>query len=136
MTANPLDQWGQFNALYGGGGTPSTFNGGLPGANLTGLPGGTGSGSGNPEFQFGANLPTAQLAMGGLSTIGNLWGAFQSNKLAKNQFDLSKRVTEANLNNQISSYNTALSDRARSRGATEGQSQSDIDRYVAENRLR
>lgn len=84
---------------------------------------------------LGFNLDTAKLAMSGLATLGGLWNAFQSQKMAKKQFNFTKDITETNLANSIKSYNTALGDRARSRGFTEGQSQSQIDSYVADNSL-
>jgi hypothetical protein len=94
----------------------------------------------NPQFGqqagsgFGMNIGTANLALAGLNTIGNLWAAFEARKLAKEQFNFTKSVTNTNLANSIASYNTALSDRARSRGFTEGQSQAQIDKYIADNR--
>ena len=92
--------------------------------------GSTGSNSG-----FGLNLDTAKLALSGLGTIGNLWAAFQAQKLAKKQFDFTKRITETNLANQVQSYNTTLEDRGRSRAFAEGQSASDARAYIDKNRL-
>ena len=80
-------------------------------------------------------LKTANLAIAGLQTLGNLWGAWQAQKLAKEQFKWTKNFSEANLANSIKSYNTALYDRARSRGHMEGQSQAQIDGYVLDNSL-
>lgn len=77
----------------------------------------------------------AQTVLGGLQAIGNFWNAFQQSKIAKKQLKLTEKVTAANLGNQISSYNTALADRARSRGITEGQSQASVDDYVKKNSL-
>lgn len=84
--------------------------------------------------ELGFNAPTIGAGLSGLATIGNVWNAWQSQKLAKQQFKYTRGVTETNLANSIASYNTALSDRARSRGAMEGQSQSQIDQYVNDNR--
>lgn len=96
-----------------------------------GLPSSTGGGAGS-----GMNWQTG-LGMGlqGLNTLGNIWGAWQSNKLAKDQLNFTKMITNANLNNQIKSYNTALEDRSRSRAAVEGQSSAEAQAYVDKNRL-
>lgn len=83
---------------------------------------------------IGFNAPTIGAGLSGLATIGNIWNAFQSQKLAKEQFKYTKGVTETNLANSIAAYNTQLGDRARSRGAVEGQTQAQIDAYVNENR--
>lgn len=94
----------------------------------------TGPNSGSSSG-FGANLDTAKLALSGLGTIGNLWAAFQAQKLAKKQFDFTKRITETNLANQVQSYNTTLEDRGRSRAFTEGQNAADAQSYIDKNRL-
>ena len=82
------------------------------------------------------NLGTGQLVLGGIGTIGNLWSAWQAQKLAKEQFNYQKGITDTNVANQIQSYNTALSDRINSRGFIQGDSQSTIDQYIEENSLR
>ena len=82
------------------------------------------------------NLGTGQLVLGGIGTIGNLWSAWQAQKLAKEQFNYQKDITDTNLANQIQSYNTALSDRINSRGFVQGDSQSTIDQYIEENSMR
>lgn len=88
---------------------------------------------------FGANggggLSGLNGISGALGTIGNLWNAFQAQKLAKEQFAFSKDFANRNLANSIASYNTALSDRARARGFTEGQTQDQINAYVNANKL-
>lgn len=94
-----------------------------------------GNGVTAPGSGIGMNLDTAKLALSGLGTIGNLWAAFQAQKLAKKQFDFTKRITETNLANQVQSYNTTLEDRGRSRAFAEGQSASDAQSYIDKNRL-
>lgn len=84
---------------------------------------------------LGMNIPTLQLGLGMLSSLGGLYGANQANKLARDSFNFSKGVTNTNLNNQIKSYNTALEDRARSRAVTEGRDASTADDYISRNRL-
>lgn len=92
--------------------------------------GGTGLGTG-----LGMNLGTAQLALGGLGTIGNLWMAFNAQKLAKEQFSFQKGITNTNLANQIQSYNTSLADKINSRVAQEGGDASQAQAYVDNNKL-
>ena len=82
------------------------------------------------------NLGTGQLVLGGIGTIGNLWSAWQAQKLAKEQFNYQKGITDTNLANQIQSYNTALSDRINARGFMQGDEQSTIDQYIEENSMR
>ncbi len=84
---------------------------------------------------FGNVFDKGRLALSGLATIGNLWAAFQSQKLAKKQFNYTKKVTNANLGNQIKSYNTTLEDRSRSRAAVEGQSPEMAQSYIDKTRL-
>lgn len=130
------------NSLTGGTDLFSGFNGlgqpagmqGLPTNNGTGFVpttvGDQGAGSG-----FGMNLDTAQFGLGALRTLGGLYGAFQSNRLARDQFNFTKDFANTNLNNSIQSYNTQLADRARARAVVEGQSDAQRDQYIADNRL-
>jgi len=98
-------------------------------------PAATGAGAAGLGAGLGWNVGTGHLALGGLGAIGNMWNAFQANGLAKKQFEFQRNTTNTNLANQIKSYNTALSDRARSRAVTEGQSDEQRDRYIADNRM-
>lgn len=84
--------------------------------------------------KLGLNFDTANLALSGLSTIGNLWAAFQAQKLAKQQFNYTKQVTDTNLANQIKTYNTALSDRAGNRAVVYGD-QGYAQKYIDANSL-
>ena len=85
--------------------------------------------------QLGLNVPTFQLGLGALGSLANIYSGFQANKLAKDQLNFTKSVTNTNLNNQIKSYNTALEDRARSRATAENRDQSSADAYIAANKL-
>lgn len=118
---------GSGEAAYSGGNwtLPESFGatGATGGSGVFGLGGG------------GGGLSGLNVISGALGTIGNLWNAFQAQKLAKQQFAFTKDFANRNLANSISSYNTALSDRARARGFTEGQSQDQINSYIASNRL-
>lgn len=91
--------------------------------------------SGGAGFNFGLNVPTLQMGLGALNSVGNIWGAWQANRLARDQLDFTKNFANTNLNNQITSYNTALSDRARARGFTEGQSDQQVQDYISTNRM-
>jgi hypothetical protein len=101
--------------------------------------GGSGAYGMNPanplDFKLGWNAPTLQMGMQGAGMLSNLWGAWQSNRLARDQLDWTKKFANINLNNQIKSYNTALEDRSRSRAAVEGQSAAEAQAYVDRNRL-
>ena len=88
------------------------------GGNLAKIGTGTGTGSNMPEF--GWNLDTMKVGTSALSAIGGLFNAFQANKLARDQFNLTKEVTNTNLNNQIKGYNTTLEDRALARARLNG----------------
>lgn len=83
------------------------------------------------------NIPTGKLLFNGLGTLGQLWTGFQGAKLAKKSFEHTRDITNANLNNQISSYNTAIEDRARARFVGEGRGENSAQEreYVARNRL-
>jgi hypothetical protein len=76
-----------------------------------------------------------QTALGGLQTLGSLWAAWQSMKMAKKQFSFNKEFANANLGNQIKSYNTALADRANSRAVQENKTPESAQAYIAANSL-
>lgn len=86
--------------------------------------------------EFGFNMNTLNAGIGGLSALGNLWGGYQAQKMAKKQFDYQKGVTNTNLMNQIQSYNTALKDRITTRSHVQGDSQEKTDQYLKENSLK
>ena len=83
----------------------------------------------NSSMDFGWNLDTMKVGVDALAAIGGLYNAFQSNKLAKDQFAFTKEVTNTNLNNQIKTYNTTLEDRALARGRLNGEA--DPSAYAA-----
>lgn len=115
-------------AMGGGASTAGGFLGG-------GMPRAGGGFFGSSGGKLGLNMDTAGLAMSGLQTLANVWGAFEARNLAKKQFNFTKDVTNTNLANQIASYNTAISDRARSRGKVEGQTTAETQAYVDKNSL-
>ena len=84
---------------------------------------------------FGMNLPTFKLGLSGLMGLGNLYGAYQSNKLANKSFDYSKTMADKNYRNTVAAYNTALEDQRNVRGVMEGKSQAQIQSEIDRNRL-
>lgn len=88
--------------------------------------------SGFGSLDFGQK---AGMALTGLGTLGNLYAGFKQLSLANKQFQFQKEFANANLANQIKSYNTALEDRARARAAMEGQSPEQARAYVEQNKM-
>lgn len=113
-------------------GNTATFAPAAGSQGLFGAASGTGT---SGASGLGMNMGTAQLALGGLSALGSIFGASQASKLAKDQFKFTKDVTNTNLNNQIKSYNTALEDRITARAAMQGNDASYVSDYLAKNRL-
>lgn len=111
---------------------PNTLGSGMSGINTTGL----GTVQQAPQMGLGMNLPTAQLGLGALNSLGNLWQSWNASKLAKEQLNFTKEFTNTNLNNSIQSYNTALADRAHSRAAMEGRSTGSAQEYINQNAMR
>lgn len=121
--------WGATPSYFAGAGEAAPGTTSMPTADfLRGL-GGTGKGL---DSGLGLNIGTGQLALGGLSTVANLWSAFQAQNLAKQQFNFTKDFANANLANQIKSYNTRLEDKFNSRAVLQGEApgwaQGQIDR--------
>ncbi len=102
------------------------------GSSAVGVPGGMTNG----QSPLGMNIGTGQLALGAIGTIGNLWAAWQAQKMAKKQFNFQKGITNTNLANQIQTYNTALTGRAETRGFMQGDSEADTAAFVEQNQLR
>lgn len=95
----------------------------------------TTAGAAYQPLQFGMNLPTFQLGLQGLGTLGGLWGTLQSNRLARDSLNFQKDFAQKNLANSIKSYNTALTDRAASRGFVQGDSQEKTQQYINDNKM-
>jgi hypothetical protein len=109
---------------------------GIPGMDAA-AGGGVGAvGLGGPQMSsLGLNLPTAQLALSGLSTLGSLWGAFQQNNLANKAFKFQRDYANTNLRNQTQSYNTQMEDRIGSRAFVQGMSADQANAYLSKHRL-
>lgn len=84
---------------------------------------------------LGWNMDTGKMVLGGIQTIGNLWQAWEANKLAKAQFAFQKEFAQKNMANQIASYNTTLEDRGRTRAFTESQTPEQAAQYIEQNKL-
>lgn len=106
----------------------------------------TGSYGGAPTFDptgnqqagsdFGWNMDTLNTGFKGLATLGNLWGAYQGNKLARKQLALSTDAYNTNLTNSIKSYNTQLEDRIRGRySPTNTIGQAEATKQIEANKL-
>lgn len=98
---------------------------------------GAGAGPGAPATAgFGLNIPTANLALGGLSTLANIFMGMQALGQAKDQFNFTRRTTQANLENQTKSYNTNMEDKLSARAAFYGQGRDYVDDYMSRNALK
>ena len=86
------------------------------------------------QNQTGFNLNTANNVIGGLSSLGQLYGSWQGLKLAKDQWKTQKSVLTTNMMNQIKSYNNSLRDRLDTRAHMEGRSQESADRQYEERK--
>ena len=84
---------------------------------------------------LGDNSDQMKNIAGLLGGAAQIWGAFQANKLAKQQMDFARTSFNTNLANQRTSYNTALEDRIRSRASTTGMSDTDVQAYITKNSL-
>lgn len=84
-------------------------------------------------WQFGGSKLNG--ALNGLQTIGQLWGAYQTNKMARKQLSFAKDAFETNVGNQIKTYNTSLSDRAHAREGLSGNSPEQVRAYIESNKL-
>lgn len=81
-------------------------------------------------MDFGWNAPSLQLGLSGLSTLGNLWGSYQGNKIAKDSLNWQKTFGNANLNNSIRAFNQTLQSKAERLGQTRGWNDQDVAEYI------
>lgn len=138
-TFNPLDPMGQLNNQRGNNNWMSSldFSGNRTAVSPTDGNQSILGGLGNSlsDAGIGLNLPTMQLGLSGLGALNTIFQGRQANRLARDQLNFARDVTNTNLRNQVQSYNTALEDRARSRGVVEGRSTDYTDEYIERNRL-
>jgi hypothetical protein len=99
-------------------------------ANNSGLTNSFGSIGSIKPLELGWNMPTAQLGLQGVGTLGNLWSAFQAGSMAKKQFGLQRDMANANLGNQIASYNTSLESKAKGAAQMRGDNPDTVTSYV------
>jgi hypothetical protein len=91
----------------------------------------------NPQgkggFLSGFGMDEGKLALGGLQTLGQLYAAWQTAKMANKSYKQNKKMSEANYAMQMSAYNEALDGRDRTRKVVEGGSanQGYYDRFKA-----
>lgn len=85
---------------------------------------------------FGMNMNTFNSAIGGLSSLAQLWQGFQANKLAQDQWKTQKSVLNTNMMNQIQSYNNSLKDRLDTRAKMEGRDQASADTQYQERKAK
>lgn len=77
----------------------------------------------------------ANIALGGVAVLGNLWNSYQQQKIAKDQLKFAQKQWNTNLSNQKQTYNTALEDRIRSRHTYSGKDENQTQEYLTKNRL-
>ena len=88
------------------------------------------------QNSFGFNMNTGNQIMGGLNSLGQMYGAWQGLKLAKDQWKTQKSVLKTNMMNQIQSYNNSLKDRLDTRAHMEGRDQASADSQYEERKAR
>lgn len=72
----------------------------------------------------------------GLGAIGNVWTGWEANNLARDELSFQQDSYKTNLANQISAFNMALEDRARTGAIQNGTSASDRDAYIDKYKMR
>lgn len=86
-------------------------------------------------FLSNLNFDKVGTILDGIGSIGKIYAAIQSNKIARDSLNFQKQSYATNLTNQIKSYNLGLEDRIRARAAQHGTGASEADAYIAKHRL-
>lgn len=117
--------------FLGGGSGPGLFGQGA--SNPIGGPAAANTGLG---ASLGPNIGTGQLAVGGLSALGNLWTAWNATNLAKQSFNFNKTLATDNYTNSADAYNSAVADKANTRAVMENQTPGQAQSYIAANSVK
>ena len=80
----------------------------------------------------GSSNGWAGTGINALQTLGNLWGSYQTQKLARDQFDVQRNTTNRNLSNQAKMINSIVDQRAQHQGTTQGLSEADTKKWAAD----
>lgn len=80
-------------------------------------------------------MDMAKIGMGGLQTLGNLWGAWQSNNLANKSFNFQRDMANRNLANTTAAYNSRMTDHANTLASLNSWSDKQKQDYITQNRL-
>jgi len=81
------------------------------------------------------NLPAMGDLAKGIGAFGSLYLGMKANAQAADALAFQKRAYKTNLANSIDSYNLALEDRIRARGAQQGDSEAETDAYIRKHKL-
>ena len=73
----------------------------------------------------------SKLGLGAAVSMANLYNGWQAGKLAKQQFEYSKGLSDTNLYNSATNYNAALESQAKSAGIMNGTSDADVAARIA-----
>lgn len=84
---------------------------------------------------LGFNMPTLNMGLGALQSIGNLAMGFKSYNLMKDQNKMAKEAYNTNINNSIKANNSALEDRLRTRAQMNGQSEEEWKKEYEERKF-
>lgn len=111
------------------------------GTNTNGYPSAP-SNYGNYDNNNNWSLSNSIKSLGGLQgiaslvgSLGGIYSGIQQLNLAKKAFKFQKSMAEKNYANTVKSYNTALTDRATSRGVMQSESPDQVNNYINENKL-
>ena len=85
---------------------------------------------------FGMNIGTGQLALNGLSTLGNLWTAWNAQQLAQQSFNFNKTLASDNYANQAQAYNTQLGNIESERASMTNQTPAQAQAYVQQHSVK